>query len=91
MKKETFDKLKELVETASLLNPNLIDEEAFKKEVCEILDIKINPSPILYDESKYQEWMERMKEVKLPDYKPIEIYYDSKTNGVEGMRYVTTC
>ena len=42
MKKEMFDRLKELVETASLLNPNLIDEEAFKKEVCEILDIKTN-------------------------------------------------
>lgn len=94
MKKEMFDKLKELVETASLLNPCLIDEEAFKKEVCEILDIKTNPSPIFYDESKYmEEWMERMKmkEVKLPDYKPIEIYYASKTNGVDGMKYVTTC
>jgi hypothetical protein len=90
MKKETFDRLKELVETASLLNPNLIDEEAFKKEVCEILDIKTNSTPILYDESKYLEWMERMKEVKLPDYKPLEIYYSSKTNGVDGMEYVTT-
>jgi hypothetical protein len=91
MKKETFDKLKELVETASLLNLNLIDEEAFKKEVCEILDIKTNSTTIFYDESKYQEWMERMKEVKLPDYKPIEIYYASKTNGVDGMEYITTC
>lgn len=91
MKKEMFDRLKELVETASLLNPNLIDEEAFKKEVCEILDIKTNSTTVFYDESKYQEWMEHMKEVKLPDYKPIEIYYASKTNGVEGMEYVTTC
>lgn len=91
MKKETFDRLKELVETASLLNLNLIDEEAFKKEVCEILDIKTNSTTVFYDESKYQEWMERMKEVKLPDYKPLEIYYSSKTNGVDGMEYVTTC
>ena len=86
-----YDRLKELVETASLLNPSLIDEEAFKKEVCEILDIKINPSPIFYDESKYNEWMERMKDIKLPDYKPMEIYYESKTNGVDEMRHVTTC
>lgn len=91
MKEEMFDRLKELVEAASLLNPKLIDEEAFKKEVCEILNIKTSPAPIPYDESKYQEWMERMKEVKLPDYKPLEIYYDSKTNGVDGMEYVTTC
>ena len=91
MKKEMFDKLKELVEITSSLNPNLIDEEAFKKEVCEILDIKTNSTTGFYDESKYQEWMERMKEVKLPDYKPIEIHYDSKTNGVDGMEYVTTC
>ena len=86
-----FDKLKELVEKASLLNPCLIDEEAFKKEVCEILDIKTNQSPIFYDESGYMEWLERMKEVKLPDYKPLEIYYASKTNGVDGMEYITTC
>ena len=91
MKKEMFDKLKELVETASLLNPCLIDEEAFKKEICEILDIKTNSTTIFYDENKYQEWLERMKEVKLPDYKPIEIYYASKTNGVDGMEYITTC
>lgn len=88
MKKEMFDKLKELVETSSLLNPCLIDEEAFKKEVCEILDIKTNTSTIFYDESGFMEWLERMKEVKLPDYKPLEIYYASKTNGVDGMENI---
>lgn len=91
MKKEMFDRLKELVETASLLNPNLIDEEAFKKEVCEILDIKTNLSQSFYDESKYKELIESMKGIKLPNYNPIEIVYDSKTNGVDEMRYVTTC
>lgn len=90
MKKEMFDKLKELVETASLLNPCHLDEEAFKKEVCEILDIKINTTAIFYDKNKYQELMERMKEIKLPDYKPIKIYYSSKTNGVDGMEHITT-
>lgn len=54
MKKETLDKIKQLVETASLLNPNLIDEEAFKKEVCKILDIKTNSATSFYDESKFR-------------------------------------
>lgn len=103
MKKEMFDRLKELVETASLLNPSLIDEEAFKKEVCEILGIKINSSPIFHNESEFEKWMERMRDIKLPDYKPMEIYYESKTNGVnennyesktngvDEMIHVTTC
>lgn len=88
MKKEMFDKLKELVETASLLNPCLIDEEAFKKEVCEILEIKTSPSTMPYGLSGV---VGTYEDVKLPDYKPMEIYYASKTNGVDGMEYITTC
>ena len=64
MKQEQFDSLEKLLKSIKYVDKELINDKAFNEVVCKILDIKTNSATILYDESKYREYMERMKDDK---------------------------
>lgn len=87
MNKEKFEKLHELLDVTSMINPKLIDEKAFIEEVCGILNIQSPKylSPYLPADLSNEIYIKFHEENNIPvgNCKPLEIRYENNKEVVE--------